>query len=153
MQGYIPGQWGSSVLWQESVVELRLASCGLNSVLPNPWLMHNLTHLDLSDNFLTGNPTVVITSKLEYLDLSNNMGLVGSWQAVDWAAMTSLSVLRLSNIFNFTGYFPPGRWLLAAGTHAHPVFVSFIRHSTCSSCKRLNATQHQPHLQAITNKT
>jgi hypothetical protein len=91
------------------MVELRLANCNLSSVLPVPWNLHNLTHLDLSNNALTGSPAAVFTSELEQLDLSNNVGLTGSWQGVDWGAMSRLSVLRLSNV-SFSGYFPPGWW-------------------------------------------
>uniref|UniRef100_A0A383W5T1 Leucine-rich repeat-containing N-terminal plant-type domain-containing protein n=1 Tax=Tetradesmus obliquus TaxID=3088 RepID=A0A383W5T1_TETOB len=104
--GSIPAQWGSSVHWQESMVQLHLTKCGLSSVLPTPWNLVNLTHLDLSSNALTGSVTAVFSSKLEQLDLSNNPGLTGSWQGIDWGALGSLTVLKLSNV-SLSGFFPP----------------------------------------------
>jgi hypothetical protein len=98
MQGPIPGQWANSTYWQESLVDLRLANSGLTSALPAPWNLHNLTHLDLSNTSLTGYAPALFTSKLEYLDISNNAGLTGYWTEILWGDVTSLTVLRMSNI-------------------------------------------------------
>jgi Leucine-rich repeat (LRR) protein len=106
MQGPIPSQWGNSTYWQESLVELRLANSGLTSALPAPWNLHNLTHLDVSNNSLTGPSTAVFTYKLEYLDISNNAELTGSWDAINWGGFTSLIVLRMSNIGFTESEFP-----------------------------------------------
>jgi hypothetical protein len=139
MQGSIPSQWANSTHWQESLVDLRLASSGLTSPLPTPWILNNITHLDLSNNSLSGDPSALFTEQLEHVDLSNNIGLTGSWQAVDWSAMSSLSVLQMSNV-SFTGTFPTGGFDCLPGTSC--TRTALLTRAVAASCAIKHKHRH-----------
>lgn len=110
LQGPIPLSWTQNLYWKGELglglTYLSLAGSGLTSSIPSPWTLVALTYLDLSSNALSSSFNHILTSDLQYLDLSFN-GLGGTWQLIDWSLAPKLRTLKLNSV-SMVGTFPTG---------------------------------------------